>query len=34
MKADSTWAETAYMCIPYLCGQTIVIGDPLYTPLK
>ena len=34
MKADSTWAETAYTCIPYLCGQTIVIGDPLYTPLK
>jgi uncharacterized protein (TIGR03790 family) len=34
MKAGSTWAETAYMCIPQLCGQTIVIGDPLYTPLK
>jgi uncharacterized protein (TIGR03790 family) len=34
MKAGSTWAETAYMCIPNLCGQTIVIGDPLYTPLK
>jgi uncharacterized protein (TIGR03790 family) len=34
LKADSTWAEAAYMCIPYLCGQTIVIGDPLYTPLK
>lgn len=34
MKAGATWAETAYMCIPHLCGQTIVIGDPLYTPLK
>ena len=34
MKAGFTWAETAYMCIPRLCGQTVVIGDPLYTPMK
>ena len=29
-----TWAEAAYMCIPYLSWQTVVIGDPLYAPLK
>jgi len=34
MKGGFTWAETAYMCIPDLCWQTVVIGDPLYTPMK
>ena len=29
-----TWAESAYMCIPHLSWQMVVIGDPLYTPLR
>ena len=34
LNAGFTWAEAAYMCIPHLSWQTVVIGDPLYTPLK
>jgi len=34
LMAGFTWAEAAYMCIPELSWQTVVIGDPLYTPFK
>ena len=27
-----TWAEAAYMIIPHLSWQMVVIGDPLYRP--
>ena len=32
VKAGYTWAEAAYMCVPYLSWQTVVLGDPLYSP--
>ena len=28
-----TWAEAAYMCIPGLSWQSVVLGDPLYRPM-
>jgi hypothetical protein len=34
LKAGYTWAEVAYMAVPCLSWQTVVIGDPLYAPLK
>lgn len=34
VKAGYTWAEIAYMSIPQLSWQAVVIGDPLYTPQK
>jgi len=34
LQAGFTWAEAAYMSIPYLSWQTVVVGDPLYAPLR
>jgi uncharacterized protein (TIGR03790 family) len=34
VKAGYTWGEIAYMSIPHLSWQAVVIGDPLYTPQK
>ena len=34
LQSGYTWAETAYMSIPQLSWQAVVIGDPLYTPFK
>ncbi len=34
IKAGYTWAEVAYMSLPHLSWQGVVIGDPLYTPQK
>ena len=34
IKAGYTWAEIAYMSIPQLSWQAVVIGDPLYTPQR
>ena len=34
LMAGFTWAEAAYMCIPQLSWQAVVIGDPLYTPFR
>jgi len=33
-KAGYTWAEIAYMSIENLSWQAVVVGDPLYTPMK
>lgn len=33
-KAGYTWAETAYMSVEYLSWQAVVVGDPLYAPMK
>ncbi len=32
LMAGYTWAEAAYMCLPQLSWQGVVVGDPLYTP--
>ena len=34
LMAGFTWGEAAYMCLPELSGQSVIIGDPLYTPFK
>jgi uncharacterized protein (TIGR03790 family) len=34
IRSGYTWAEAAYMCIPYLSWQTVVVGDPLYAPYR
>lgn len=34
IRAGYTWGEAAYMCVPYLSWQTVVIGDPLYAPYR
>jgi len=34
LHSGFTWAETAYMCIPGLSWQSVVLGDPLYRPMR
>ena len=34
LMSGYNWAESAYMCLPQLSGDAVVIGDPLYTPFK
>ena len=34
LMAGFTWGEAAYMCLPQLSAQPVVIGDPLYRPFN
>ena len=34
LQSGFTWAEAAYMCLPQLSWQAVVIGDPLYQPFR
>ncbi len=34
LHSGFTWAEAAYMSIPHVSWQMVVVGDPLYRPLK